>query len=117
MIDRYYFVIDSINKSLNNQMIIIEREEESLITTIITTIIKKKHFEKKRENLLIMQLAIHSDRQNVMNAIDAMSINNQSASETPSRNFAQIKTKLNTKMSKIRKLYESRKKNLSKIMS
>ena len=64
-----------------------------------------------------MQLAIHSDRQDVMNAIDATSINNQNAFDAFSRNFAQIKTKLNMKMSKIKELYELKKKNLSKIMS
>ena len=78
--------------------------------------IKKKYSEKRRENLLTMQLAIHSDRRNVMNAIDATSISIQSASDALSKNFAQIKAKLNMKMNKIKKLYESKEKNLSKII-
>ena len=64
-----------------------------------------------------MQSAIHSNRQNMMNAVDAMSINSQNAFNAFSINFAQIKTKLNMKMNKIRKFYESKKKNLSKMMS
>ena len=35
--------------------------EKSLRTTIIIIIIKKKRFEKRRKDLLIMQLAIHSN--------------------------------------------------------
>ena len=85
--------------------------------SIITTIIKKKHFKKKREDLLIMQLIIHSNRRGVMNVTGATPISSQSAPDAFSKNFAQIKTKLNTKMSKIRKLYESKEKNLSKMMS
>ena len=49
---------------------------ESLRTTIIIIIIKKKYFKKKQENLLIMQLVIHLNYRDVMNAIGAMSINN-----------------------------------------
>ena len=64
-----------------------------------------------------MQLAIHSNRQNVMNVVDATSISNQNAFDASSRNFAQIKTKLNTKMNKIKKFYESKEKNLSKMIS
>ena len=64
-----------------------------------------------------MQLAIHSDRRNMMNVIDAMLTSRQNASDALLNNFAQIKAKLNAKMSKIRKLYESKKKNLSKIIS
>ena len=94
-----------------------KRFSESLGTTIITTIIKKKHSEKKQEDLLIMQLVIHSNRRDMMNAADATSINNQSASDALSKDFAQIKTKLNMKMNKIEKLYESKEKNLSKMMS
>ena len=52
-----------------------------------------------------------------MNVIDATSISSQSAFDAFSRNFAQIKAKLNTKMSKIRKFYESKEKNLSRMMS
>ena len=47
-----------------------------------------------------------------MNAIDAMLINNQSAFNTPLKDFAQIKTKLNMKMNKIKELYKSKEKNL-----
>ena len=90
---------------------------KSLRTAINTIIIKKKHFEKRREDLLIMQSVIHSDRRDMMNAIDATSINNQNASDAPLKDFAQIRTKLNMKMNKIRKLYESKEKNLSKMMS
>ena len=64
-----------------------------------------------------MQLAIHSDRLDQMNAIGATSMSNQSAANAPLTNFAKIKTKMNTKMSKIRKLYESKEKNLTKMMS
>ena len=84
---------------------------------VIIIIIKKKYFEEKRENLLIMQLAIHSNRKNITNAIDATLINSQNAFKMFSRNFAQIKTKLNMKMNKTKKLYESKEKNLSKIIS
>ena len=86
-------------------------------TAINTIIIKKKHFEKRREDLLIMQPVIHLNRQDVMNAIDATSISSQSAFNALSRNFAQIKTKLNMKMNKIKELYELKKKNMSKMMS
>ena len=86
-------------------------------TTIITIIIKKKHFKKRREDLLIMQLIIYLNRRNVMNAIDATSINNQNAFDAFLRNFAQIKTKLNMKMNKIKEFYELKEKNLSKMMS
>ena len=85
--------------------------------SIITTIIKKKHFEKKQEDLLIMQFIIHSNRQDVMNVADATSISSQNAFDAFLKNFAQIKAKLNTKMNKIKKLYESKEKNLSKMMS
>ena len=64
-----------------------------------------------------MQLIIHSNRRNVMNAVDATLINNQNAFDAFSKNFAQIKAELNMKMSKIEELYESKEKNLSKIMS
>ena len=64
-----------------------------------------------------MQLIIHLNRRNVMNAIDATSINNQNAFDAFLRNFAQIKAKLNMKINKIEKLYESKEKNLSKMMS
>ena len=47
-----------------------------------------------------------------MNAVDVTSIKNQSARDAPSRNFAQIKTKLNMKINKIRKLYKSKKKSV-----
>ena len=52
-----------------------------------------------------------------MNAIDAPLINNRNAFNAFLRNFAQIKTKLNMKMNKIKKLYETKEKNLSKIIS
>ena len=64
-----------------------------------------------------MQFVIHSNRRDVMNAIDATLINNQSAFNAFLRNFAQIKTKLNMKINKIRKLYELKEKNLLKIIS
>ena len=85
--------------------------------SIITTIIKKKHSEKRREDLLAMQPTIHPDRRDVMNVTGATSINSQDAPDASSKNFAQIKAELNTKMSKIRKFYESKEKNLSKMMS
>ena len=52
-----------------------------------------------------------------MSAIDATSINSQSAFDTSSKDFAQIKMKLNMKMNKTEKFYELKKKNLSRIMS
>ena len=64
-----------------------------------------------------MQPAIYSNRQDVMNAIDATLINSQNTFDALSRNFAQIKTKLNMKMNKIKELYESKEKNLSRIIS
>ena len=91
--------------------------KKSLKTTIVIIIIKKKYFEKKQEDLLIMQLIIHSNCRNIMNAIDAMSINNQSVFDALLKNFAQIKTKLNMKINKIKKLYKLKEKNLLKIMS
>ena len=85
--------------------------------SIITTIIKKKHSEKRREDLLTMQLTIHSNRRDVMDVTGATSVSSQSAFDASLRNFAQIKAKLNTEMSKIRELYESKEKNLSRMMS
>ena len=64
-----------------------------------------------------MQLAIHSDCQEMMNAIDATSINSQNAFNAFSTHFVQIKTKLNMKMNKIKELYKLKEKNLSKMMS
>ena len=90
---------------------------KSLKTAIITIIIKKKYSEKRREDLLIMQLAIHSNRWDVMNATDATSISNQNAFDALLKSFAKISTKLNMKMSKIKRFYESKEKNLSKMMS
>ena len=95
----------------------IHRRQRNHLYWIITIIMKKKHLEKKREDLLIMQSAIHSDRRDVMNAIDATSISNQNASDAFSKDFAQIKTELNMKINKIEELYESKEKNLSKMMS
>ena len=89
---------------------------KSLRTTIIIIIIKKKHFKEKQEDLLIMQLVIHLNRQDVMNAINVTLINNQNARDTFSKNFVQIKAKLNMKINKIKKLYELKEKNLSKII-
>ena len=91
--------------------------KESLGTAIIIIIIKKKHSEKRRGDLLTMQPVIHSNRRGVMNAVGATSASSQGASDALSKDFAQIKTELNMKMNKIRKLYESKEKNLSKIMS
>ena len=51
-----------------------------------------------------------------MNAIDAMLTSRQSAFNTLLKKFAQIKAKLNTKINKIKKLYESKKKNLTRMM-
>ena len=120
-------MIDAVNSSIiklfdvslinNNILLNFKERSGSLRTAINIIIIKKKHFEKRRENLLTMQPVIHSDRQNVMNAIDATSISNQDAFDAPSKNFAQIKTELNIKMSKIRKFYKSKEKNMSKIIS
>ena len=113
LINRWFYIFN-INKlifALNDL-----KRYKSLRTAIITTIIKKKHFEKKRENLLIMQFTIHSNRRNVMNVIGAMLISSQSAFDAFSKNFAQIKAKLNTKINKIKRLYESKEKNLSKMM-
>ena len=90
---------------------------KSLRTAIITIIIKKKHFEERREDLLIMQPVIHLNRRDVMNAIGATSINNQNAFDALSKDFAQIKAKLNMKMNKIKEFYESKEKNLLRIMS
>ena len=51
-----------------------------------------------------------------MNAIDVTLINNQSAFDAFSKNFAQIKAELNMKMNKTKKFYKSKEKNLSKKM-
>ena len=73
--------------------------------------------KRDRENLLIMQFAIHLNRFDQMNAIDATSMSNQSAVNASLTNFAKIKMKMNMKMNKIKRLYESKKKNLTKMMS
>ena len=64
-----------------------------------------------------MQPAIHSNRFGQVNATDATSMSSQDAVSAPLTSFAKIKIKMNTKMSKIRRLYESKKKNLTKMMS
>ena len=64
-----------------------------------------------------MQFAIHLNRRNMMNVIDATSINSQDAFDALLTNFVQIKTKLNIKMSKIKRFYELKEKNLSEMMS
>ena len=64
-----------------------------------------------------MQLAIHSNRFDQMNAIDATSMSNQNAVNAFLTNFAKIKMKINTKMNKIKEFYELKKKNLTKMMS
>ena len=64
-----------------------------------------------------MQLVIYLNHRNVMNAIDAILINSKNAFDAFLKNFAQIKTKLHMKINKIKKLYELKEKNLSKIMS
>ena len=48
----------------------------------------------------------------MMNAIEATLINNQSAFDALLKNFAQIKTKLNMKINKIKKLYKFKKKSI-----
>ena len=63
-----------------------------------------------------MQLTIHSNRCEMINAIDAMSTNNQNALNTFLKIFEQIELKLNTKMNTIRELYETRKKNANEII-
>ena len=95
----------------------VERDWRKKKKTIIIIIIRKKYFEKRRENLLIMQLVIHLNRRDVVNVIGATSINSQDVFDASLKNFAQIKTKLNMKMGKIKRLYESKEKNLSKMMS
>ena len=64
-----------------------------------------------------MQLIIYLNRRNVMNVINAMLINNQDAFNASLKNFAQIKTKLNMKMNKIKEFYKLKNKNVSKIIS
>ena len=64
-----------------------------------------------------MQPAIHSDHFDQMNAIGATSMNSQSAVNALLTSFAKIKMKMNTKMSKIKEFYESKKKNLTRMMS
>ena len=66
----------------------IDSRQKSLRTAIIIIIIRKRHFKERRENLLIMQPVIHSNRRNVINAIDATSINSQNAFDASLRNFA-----------------------------
>ena len=63
-----------------------------------------------------MQLAIHSDRRNIINAIDTTSINSQNVLNMLLKSFAQIKIKLNMKISKIKRFYKSKEKNLLKIL-
>ena len=83
----------------------------------ITGSLRRIILRKDRKNLLIMQLVIHSNRFDQMNAIDATSMSSQNAVSAPLTNFAKIKIKMNTKMNKIREFYESKKKNLTKMMS
>ena len=78
---------------------------------------RRINLKRDRGNLLVMQPAIHLNRLDQMNAIGATSMNNQSAISAPLMSFAKIKMKMNTKMSKIKRLYESKKKNLTKMMS
>ena len=78
---------------------------------------KRINLKRDRENLLVMQPAIHLNHFDQINTIDATSINNQSAISTFLTNFAKIKMKRNTKTSKIKKFYELKKKNLTEMMS
>ena len=64
-----------------------------------------------------MQLAIYSNRRDMMNAIDATSTNNQSVFSVFLRNFAQIELKLNTKMSTIKEFYKTKKQNTTEVIS
>ena len=64
-----------------------------------------------------MQFAIYLNHFNQMNAIGATLMSSQNAVNAFLINFAKIKMKMNTKMSKIKKLYELKKKNLTKMMS
>ena len=63
-----------------------------------------------------MQPAIHSDRLGQVNATGATPVSSQSAVSAPLTSFAKIKAKMNTEMSKIRGLYESKEKNLTGMM-
>ena len=63
-----------------------------------------------------MQFFIHLNYRDEVNATGATSINNSNAFNAFLTNFVQIKMKLNMKMSKIKELYELKKKNLSKII-
>ena len=95
---------------------LIESLRKKKLENRITESLKKINLKKNRRNLLIMQPAIHSNRFDQMNAIGATSMNNQNAINAFLTSFAKIKIKMNTKMNKIRKFYESKKKNLKKIM-
>ena len=86
-------------------------------TNRITESLKKISLRRNRKNLLTMQPAIHSNRLGQMNAIDATSMSSQNAASALLTNFAKIKIKMNTEMSKIKKLYKSKKKNLTRMMS
>ena len=63
-----------------------------------------------------MKLAIYSDCRDMINAIDAMSINNQSASDASLKNSVQIRLRLNTKMSTIKGIYEIKEQETFKII-
>ena len=64
-----------------------------------------------------MQLAIHLNRFDQMNAIGATSISSQNTINASLTNFAKIKMKINTKMNKVKKFYELKKKNLTRMIS
>ena len=82
----------------------------------ITESLRRIILRRDRENLLTMQPAIYSDRFDQMNATGATSMSSQDAVNAPLTSFAKTKVKMNTKMNKIRELYESKKKNLTKMM-
>ena len=64
-----------------------------------------------------MKFAIHSNRRDIMNAVNAMSMSNQSAFNAPLRNSIQIKLKLNTKINTIKEFYEMKEQKTSEVIS
>ena len=64
-----------------------------------------------------MQFTIHLNRCEIMNAIDATLTSSSNALNALSKEFEQIKLRLNTKISIIKEFYKTRKKNANEVIS
>ena len=64
-----------------------------------------------------MKFAIHLNRRDMMNAIDATSTSSQNAFNAFLRNSVQMRLRLNTEISTIKELYKMRKQKTSEMIS